>query len=125
MTETTKATFGCGKTKGDVCQRRLHKPEGFMLTWVMYDIPKDRTRNKIAKLCEESGIYRVQYSIFLGELNNAQRKELTINLKDLMNNDEDSVYVFPMCNEDFNKCKLLGQAFNKELIADEIKTLFL
>ncbi|MDP8204432.1 MAG: CRISPR-associated endonuclease Cas2 [Candidatus Tenebribacter mawsonii] len=96
-----------------------------MLTWVMYDIPKDRTRNKIAKLCEESGIYRVQYSIFLGELNNAQRKELTINLKDLMNNDEDSVYVFPMCNEDFNKCKLLGQAFNKELIADEIKTLFL
>jgi len=39
-----------------------------MLTWVMYDIPKNKTRNKIAKACKEAGIYRVQYSVFLGDL---------------------------------------------------------
>lgn len=96
-----------------------------MLTWVMYDIIKDRTRNKIAKSCEKAGIYRVQYSVFLGELNNAQRKELQTIIEDLINKDEDSVYIFPMCNDDFNKCSLLGQAFDKNLISNEIKTLIL
>ena len=96
-----------------------------MLTWVMYDIPKDKTRNKIAKFCEEAGIYRVQYSVFLGDLNNAQRKELRAKFEELINPEEDSIYIFPMCEDDFNKCILLGQAFDKELITDEIKALLL
>ncbi len=91
----------------------------------MYDIKKDRTRNKIAKLCEEAGIYRVQYSVFLGELNNAQRKELITSFVGLMNKDDDSIYIFPMCSDDFKKCKLLGQAFDKDLITDEVKALLL
>ena len=91
----------------------------------MYDIKKDRTRNKIAKLCEETGIYRVQYSVFLGELNNAQRKELISGFMELINKDDDSIYIFPMCSDDFKKCKLLGQAFDKELITDEVKALLL
>jgi CRISPR-associated protein Cas2 len=96
-----------------------------MLTWVLYDIKKDRTRSKVSKFCEESGIYRVQYSVFLGELNNAQRKELTAALLELMDEEEDSIYIFPMCDVDFGKCKLLGQAFDKKLIADEVKALLL
>ncbi len=96
-----------------------------MLTWVMYDIIKNRTRSKIAKACEKAGIYRVQYSVFLGELNNAQRRELQTIIEDLINVDEDSVYIFPMCNDDFNKCSLLGQAFNRDLVSDEIKSLIL
>jgi len=91
----------------------------------MYDIKKDRTKNKIAKLCEEAGIYRVQYSVFLGELNNAQRKELITSFVGLMNKDDDSIYIFPMCSDDFKKCKLLGQAFDKDLITDEVKALLL
>lgn len=101
------------------------KNGGFMLTWVMYDIPKDKTRNKVAKNCERAGIYRVQYSVFLGDLNNAQRKELRIKIEDLIDKDKDSVYIFPMCQEDFKSCILLGQAFDKELVTDEIKALLL
>ena len=37
-----------------------------MLTWVLYDIVKDRTRGKAAKACLQSGLYRVQKSVFLG-----------------------------------------------------------
>lgn len=91
----------------------------------MYDIPKDKTRNKISKLCEEAGIYRVQYSVFLGDLNNAQRKELKIKIIDCMNKKEDSVYIFPMCSKDFKNCSLLGQAFNKDLVSDEIKAILM
>ena len=47
-----------------------------MLTWVLYDIQKDKVRSKVAKLCLKAGIYRVQYSVFLGELDKTKRKEL-------------------------------------------------
>jgi CRISPR-associated protein Cas2 len=96
-----------------------------MLTWTMYDIRKDKTRSKVAKFCEEIGIYRVQYSVFLGNLNNAQRKELRTKIEEIIDFKVDSVYIFPMCKEDFKNCILLGQAFDKELITDEIKALLL
>jgi len=92
-----------------------------MLTWVMYDIVKDKARTKVAKCCEKAGIYRVQYSVFLGDLNKTKRKELKCQIEELINPDVDRVYIFPMCNEDFKACDLLGQAFDPDLITDEIK----
>ncbi|MDD2651139.1 MAG: CRISPR-associated endonuclease Cas2 [Candidatus Cloacimonadales bacterium] len=96
-----------------------------MLTWVLYDIKEDKTRNKVAKACLESGIYRVQYSVFLGDLNKTQVKELLLKIEDLCDEETDSVYVFPMCKEDFKSCVLFGQAFDKDLITDEVRALFL
>lgn len=94
-----------------------------MLTWVMYDIKKDRTRNKVSKLCEEAGIYRVQKSVFLGDLNNAELKEIHQKIIELINPKKDSVYIFPMCEKDFRSCKLLGQAFDKELVKHDLLAL--
>ena len=37
---------------------------------------------------------------------------------------KDSVYIFPMCKDDFKKVKLLGQAFDKKMVTDEIRTKF-
>ena len=90
----------------------------------MYDIVNDRARTKVAKCCEKAGIYRVQYSVWLGQLNKTQRKELQSLIEDLIDHNIDRVYIFPMCREDFNSCVLLGQAFDPALITDEIKTLF-
>lgn len=96
-----------------------------MLTWVVYDIVNDKKRAKIAKACKNQGIYRVQKSVFLGELNKNQIEELTIICEDIIDTRVDSVYIFPMCEDDFKKVKLLGQAFDKKLITDEVKALFL
>ncbi len=95
-----------------------------MLVWVIYDIAEDKTRNLIAKTCKQYGLYRVQKSAFLGSLNKNEIDELSIKSKDLINEEEDSVYIFPMCEEDFKKVKLLGQAFDKDLVSDEIITKF-
>ncbi len=95
-----------------------------MLVWVVYDIPENKPRNKIAKACINAGIYRVQKSVFLGELNLNQIDELALKISSLINEEVDSVYIFPMCRDDFNKVKLMGQAFDKELITDEIRTRF-
>lgn len=94
------------------------------LVWVIYDIANDKTRTQIAKACKNKGLYRVQKSAFLGTLNKNQIDELKIMCEDAINTEEDSVYIFPMCEDDFKKVKLLGQAFDKKLINDEVKALF-
>lgn len=95
-----------------------------MLTWIIYDITKDKTRNRVAKLCKDYGLYRVQKSAFLGDMNRNQIDELVLKCKELVNLELDSVYIFPMCEDDFRKVKMIGIAFDKELISDEVKALF-
>ena len=96
-----------------------------MLVWVIYDIEKNRARNRVARACLGAGLYRVQLSVFLGDMNANRIDELALKIKELINQKNDSVYIFPMCKNDFSKVKLIGQAFDKELVSDEIKSLFM
>lgn len=95
------------------------------LVWIIYDIAENKTRNLIARACKNKGLYRVQKSAFLGTLNRTQIEELKVICEDLIDSETDSVYIFPMCEEDFRKVRLLGNAFDPELVSDEVKALFL
>ncbi|MFU8767761.1 MAG: CRISPR-associated endonuclease Cas2 [Candidatus Methanoperedens sp.] len=94
------------------------------MLWVVYDITENSIRRKIANLCLDKGLYRVQKSVFLGNLNSNERDSLAVECEDLIDLDVDSVYIFPMDNDSFRKVKLLGQAFDKELVSDEVLTKF-
>ncbi len=91
---------------------------------MIYDIVQDKTRTRIARACKQCGLYRVQKSAFLGNLNKNEIDELSIKSDDLINKEVDSVYIFPMCEDDFKKVKLLGQAFDRSLVTDEILAKF-
>jgi CRISPR-associated protein Cas2 len=93
-----------------------------MLTWVVYDIAKDRTRTKVAKQCLDFGLYRVQNSVFLGDIESNRIEEILLFSRELLNLESDSVYIFPMCREDFDKVRVVGQGFDKKLVADEVLT---
>jgi len=95
------------------------------LVWVIYDIRIDRSRGKIAKLCKEAGLYRVQKSVFLGSIERNRLDELDMQIDDYVDEDTDSVYIFPMCQPDFKKVILKGQAFDRKLVTDEIRALLL
>lgn len=95
-----------------------------MLVWVVYDIQSDRIRNHVARRCKNTGLYRVQKSVFLGEVEENQLDELKLALEKLINLEKDSVYVFPMSRAELKKAGLLGQAFDKELVTDEIISKF-
>ncbi|MAX82186.1 MAG: CRISPR-associated endonuclease Cas2 [Crocinitomicaceae bacterium] len=95
-----------------------------MIVWVVYDIKKDKARTKIAKACKQAGLYRVQYSVFLGVLNDNQKDALELELEDWMNEETDSVYIFPMSKNELKDTVLLGQAFDKDFVTDEVKALF-
>lgn len=94
------------------------------MLWVIYDITENNIRRKIANICLDKGLYRVQKSVFLGNLNANERDSLAIECEDIIDLDVDSVYIFPMDTESFRKVKLLGQAFDKELVSDEVLTKF-
>ena len=96
-----------------------------MLTWVLYDIVLDRSRGKAAKACLQAGLYRVQKSVFLGTLAENERDELGLRLEALIDEDCDSVYIFPMCRPDFSKVNLLGQAFDEKMVCDEVRALLI
>jgi CRISPR-associated protein Cas2 len=96
-----------------------------MLIWVIYDIVKDKTRNKVIRKCKNIGLYRVQKSVFLGDVEENVFDELKIQLEDMIDLEKDSVYVFPMSKSELKKAGLIGQAFDKELVTDEIISKFL
>ncbi|MGB9740039.1 MAG: CRISPR-associated endonuclease Cas2 [Chloroflexus aggregans] len=53
---------------------------------VIYDIPDDRARQRVADACLDYGLQRIQYSAFAGNLSRAHQRalfnEITRRLKD-------------------------------------------
>jgi len=95
-----------------------------MLVWVIYDITENRVRNRVSNICKGYGLYRVQKSAFLGDLNTNELDSLALECEERINSEVDSVYVFPMCDDCFKKIRLLGMAFDKDLVSDEVITKF-
>jgi CRISPR-associated protein Cas2 len=96
-----------------------------MIVWTMYDISDDRARTRVAKLCRQAGLYRVQYSVFLGTLSANELDELALAVEELIDPAQDKVYLFTMNRQELKQCVLLGQAFDKQLVSDNVKALFL
>jgi CRISPR-associated protein Cas2 len=53
-----------------------------------------RSEKKVSDSCKDYGLYRVQKSVFLGDLNSNQRDSLALEREELVDIDTDSVYIF-------------------------------
>lgn len=95
-----------------------------MITWVLYDIQNDRSRDRVAKICKRSGLYRVQFSCFLGTLDTHELDTIELEIEAEIDTEIDKVYIFPMSKAELKSTILLGQAFDKKLVADDVRALF-
>lgn len=95
-----------------------------VLVWIIYDISVDKNRGKVARACKKMGLIRVQKSVFLGRMESNRFDELGEICKSLIDEDTDSVYLFPFCQEDFRKVQVLGQGFDRKLVNDEVLAQF-
>jgi len=95
-----------------------------VLVWIIYDVVENKPRARISKECKRFGLFRVQKSVFLGKLEASRFDELSEKCLDLINEETDSVYLFPFCQEDFRHIKVLGQGFDKKLVNDDILAKF-
>lgn len=95
-----------------------------MLTWVIYDITDNAKREKVIRVCKSYGLYRVQKSVFLGTLNTNELDSVALECQEHIDPEIDSVYVFPFCDDCYSKIKLIGKAFDKDLVSDKIISKF-
>lgn len=95
-----------------------------MIAWVIYDIRKNKQRGRVSKYCKQAGLYRVQKSVFLGMLEANDKDILELQIAEEIDPAVDSVYIFPMSRNELRQTVLLGQAFDKKLVTDQVKALF-
>lgn len=95
-----------------------------MIIWVLYDIKNDKARSFVSKSCEKAGLYRVQYSCFLGTLNENEKDTLELQMEKVINEETDKIYVFQMNKNQLQECRMMGQAFDEKLVTDEMRSLF-
>lgn len=77
-----------------------------------YDVGNPKRLPKILKLCRQF-LYWVQNSTFEGELTEKQLDRLIINIKDIINNDEDSVLIYTVRNQELINKKVIGKEKNE------------
>lgn len=70
-----------------------------MQTLVIYDIPSDKIRNKIADVCLDYALSRIQFSAFLGDMTANRCEELLKKIKRHLGTYEGNVQVFPICDK--------------------------
>ena len=76
---------------------------------VVYDISDDNKRNKIADVCQDYGLDRIQFSAFLGDIAATHQEELMLKIKQVLGQRPGNVQLFPLCEEDWHKRRLLVQ----------------
>ncbi len=63
---------------------------------VIYDIPNDRLRAKVADACLDYGLDRIQFSAFLGRLRRTHQQELMLRIGRLLKKAEGNVQLIPI-----------------------------
>jgi CRISPR-associated protein Cas2 len=78
-----------------------------VISLVIYDIPDDKLRAKVADICLDYGLDRIQYSAFLGEMNHNRREELLQKIRRQIGKKEANVQLFPICDKDVRLRKVV------------------
>ncbi len=68
---------------------------------LIYDIPNDGVRSKVADFCLDYGLDRVQYSAFLGELSTNHQEELMLKIEARLGKAAGKIELFPICKQDW------------------------
>jgi CRISPR-associated protein Cas2 len=78
-----------------------------MLFLVSYDIINDNRRTKLAKRLLDYG-KRVQFSVFECNLARSKYVEMKKEILDFVNEEEDSLRIYKLCQNCFNKIESIG-----------------
>ncbi len=72
-----------------------------MVTLVIYDIPDDRKRSKVADACLDYGLQRIQWSAFIGDLAPARKSDLRARIERILKGSEGNIQFYPICRKDY------------------------
>jgi len=76
---------------------------------LIYDIPDDRIRNRIADACQDYGLDRIQYSAFSGRLRPLHQRALMQRIQDILGEQPGKVWLIPLCARDWQQRQVIEQ----------------
>lgn len=76
---------------------------------LIYDIPHDGTRQKVADACLDYGLQRVQYSAFVGELSRSHQRALFQEIARRVRRRAANVQLFPLDAKSWGGRRVLAQ----------------
>jgi CRISPR-associated protein Cas2 len=71
---------------------------------LIYDIPDDRKRTKIADACLDYGLDRIQYSAFTGDISRNHQEELFQKVCRILGKKPGNIRLIPVCLTDWQNC---------------------
>ena len=80
-----------------------------MQTLLIYDIPDDRARTRIADACLDYGLLRIQFSAFLGELSRTHQEELLLHIRKRLGRKAGNVQLFPLDEHTWSRRRVIDQ----------------
>lgn len=95
-----------------------------MVYCVAYDIVNDKVRRQVVKLCKQTGLMRIQKSIFIGKTESFRIKNLENEVKAMIDSKRDRFLIAPFDNLAFQQLQFLGFQPDKKLLAHEIQVMF-
>jgi CRISPR-associated protein Cas2 len=95
-----------------------------MVYCVAYDITSEKVRRKVVKLCKQTGLIRVQKSIFIGQTDRFHIQDLEKEVSALIQTLTDRFFIAPLDNLAFQQLHFLGFHPDKKILAQQMAVLF-
>lgn len=76
---------------------------------VLYDIPNDRARTRVADACLDYGLERIQWSVFVGELNHIHQRELLLKIRERLRGQAAKVVLQPLSESQWREQRQITQ----------------
>lgn len=77
---------------------------------LVYDIAEDRARTKIADICLDYGLDRVQFSTFSGKLSRNHQDAMMLRIEELLGDGDGNIQLIPISEDDWCKRLEVGNA---------------
>mgnify|MGYP000694253486 FL=1 len=81
---------------------------------LIYDIPNDNARTRVADACLDYGMQRIQYSAFVGDLSRSHQRALFGEIQERVAGKAANVQLFPLNEQSWNGRRVLSQAGSTE-----------
>lgn len=81
---------------------------------LIYDIPHDGARQKVADACLDYGLARIQYSAFVGDLTRTHQRELFKEIRRRLGRRGGNVQLFPLDAQSWDGRRVIAQEKDRE-----------
>ncbi|MEL6193543.1 MAG: CRISPR-associated endonuclease Cas2 [Bacteroidota bacterium] len=115
------------KTVGELFTNLGKKSKSEMICFIMYDISHNKVRTKVAEYLEAKGCFRIQKSIFLGQLERRSYRDIQDALHTIQQSyeNDDSIIMVPVSEDEIRSMRMIGKEIDMAFVMGRANTIFI